>query len=151
MRVVAQRVSSASVTVEGEVVGQIAHGLLLLVGVAPDDTTADCEAMANKLAGLRIFADDQGHMNRDVLESGGSVLAVSQFTLLADTRKGRRPSFIRAAPPEQAEPMFEVFVSALRARDLSVATGRFGANMAVELVNDGPVTIVLESVDGKLV
>ena len=143
MRAVVQRVSEARVTVAGETVGEIGPGLLVLLGVGHDDTEAGIVTVAGKVARLRIFADEAGHMNRSVLDTGGSVLAVSQFTLLADTRKGNRPSFIAAAPPERAEPLYEVFVEALRALGIEVATGRFGRSMEVALVNDGPVTIVM--------
>ena len=143
MRAVVQRVSRASVTVAGETVGEIGAGLLILLGVGHDDDRAGVVALAGKIARLRIFADEAGHMNRSVLETGGAVLAVSQFTLLADTRKGNRPSFIGAAPPESAEPLYEAFVEALRSLGVEVATGRFGRSMEVALVNDGPVTIVL--------
>ena len=145
MRVVLQRVKSASVTVEGERISEIGPGLLLLVGVATGDGEAEAQWLANKVAGLRIVADDEGRMNRSVVESGGEVLAVSQFTLLGDARKGRRPSFAGAAPPEAAEPLFDLFCERLREAGVrAVETGRFGAMMDVALVNDGPVTIVLE-------
>jgi D-tyrosyl-tRNA(Tyr) deacylase len=143
VRAVVQRVSEARVTVAGETAGEIGPGLLVLLGVGHDDDRAGIAALAGKVARLRIFADDAGQMNRSVLETGGSVLAVSQFTLLADTRKGNRPSFVAAAPPERAEPLYEAFVEALRALGVEVATGRFGQSMEVALVNDGPVTIVL--------
>ena len=143
MRAVVQRVSEASVTVAAETVGAIGPGLLVLLGVGHDDDAAAIAGLAGKVARLRIFEDDAGHMNRSVLDTGGAVLAVSQFTLLADTRKGNRPSFIAAAPPEVAEPLYETFVEALRALGLEVATGRFGRSMQVALVNDGPVTIVI--------
>jgi D-aminoacyl-tRNA deacylase len=143
VRAVVQRVLKARVTVAGETVGEIGPGLLVLLGVGHDDDEAGIVALAGKVARLRIFADEAGHMNRSVLETGGSVLAVSQFTLLADTRKGNRPSFIAAAPPERAEPLYEAFAGALRALGIEVATGRFGRSMEVALVNDGPVTIVL--------
>ena len=143
MRAVVQRVSRASVTVAGETVGEIGAGLLILLGVGHDDDRAGVVALAGKIARLRIFADEAGHMNRSVLETGGAVLAVSQFTLLADTRKGNRPSFIGAAPPESAEPLYEAFVEALRSLGVEVATGRFGRSMEVALVNDGPVTIIV--------
>ena len=143
MRAVVQRVSEARVTVAGETVGEIGPGLLVLLGVGHDDTEAGSVTLAGKVARLRIFADEAGHMNRSVLDTGGAVLAVSQFTLLADTRKGNRPSFIAAAPPERAEPLYEAFVEALRALGIEVATGRFGQSMEVALVNNGPVTIVM--------
>ena len=145
MRIVLQRVSEASVTVEGEVVSEIGSGLLLLVGVAAGDGEAQADWLAEKVAGLRIFSDEEGKMNLSVRDVGGEVLAVSQFTLLADTRKGKRPSFVRAAPPEEAEPLFDHFCERLRASGVgTVETGSFGAMMEVALVNDGPVTIVLE-------
>ena len=145
MRVVLQRVREASVTVEGERISEIGPGLLLLVGVAKGDTGAEAGWLAQKISGLRIMADGEGKMNRSVTESGGEVLAVSQFTLLADARKGKRPSFVGAAPPEEAEPLFDAFCDRLREAGVArVLTGRFGAMMNVALVNDGPVTIVLE-------
>jgi D-tyrosyl-tRNA(Tyr) deacylase len=145
VRIVLQRVSEASVTVEGEVVSEIGSGLLLLVGVAAGDGEAQADWLAEKVAGLRIFSDEEGKMNLSVRDVGGEVLAVSQFTLLADTRKGKRPSFVRAAPPEEAEPLFDHFCERLRASGVgTVETGSFGAMMQVALVNDGPVTIVLE-------
>lgn len=145
MRIVLQRVRSASVTVEDRVISEIGSGLLLLVGVAQGDSEADAAWLASKVARLRVFGDEEGKMNLGVVEVGGEILAVSQFTLLADTRKGNRPSFIRAAPPHAAEPLFEYFCALLREEGVaSVKTGRFGAMMDVALVNDGPVTIVLE-------
>ena len=145
MRIVLQRVKNASVTVEGERISGIGAGLLLLVGVARGDGEAEAGWLAEKVAGLRIFGDENGKMNLGVREVGGEVLAVSQFTLLADTRKGKRPSFVHAAPPEEAEQLFEYFCERLRAAGVgSVETGSFGAMMDVALVNDGPVTIVLE-------
>ncbi|KAA9338291.1 D-tyrosyl-tRNA(Tyr) deacylase [Hymenobacter busanensis] len=146
MRVVVQRVTEASVTVEGEVTGQIAAGLLVLVGFAPTDTAADLDWMARKLVQLRIFGDDEGRMNRSVQDIGGDVLVVSQFTLLADARKGNRPSYIGAAGPDIAVPLYEQLATLLqRLMGRPVATGRFGADMKVRLLNDGPVTIVLDS------
>ncbi len=145
MRIILQRVRRASVTVEGEVVSEIEGGLLLLVGVADGDTQAEADWLAQKIAGLRVMRDEDDKMNRSVVETGGAILAVSQFTLLADTRKGKRPSFVHAAPPEQAEPLFDYFVECLRAaRVTPVKTGQFGAMMDVTLVNDGPVTLFLE-------
>ncbi len=145
MRVVLQRVREASVTVEGERISEISPGLLLLVGVAHADSKAEAGWLAEKIAGLRIMGDEEGKMNRSVKDVGGAVLAVSQFTLLADTRKGKRPSFVGAAPPEEAERLFDHFCEKLRAAGVNrVETGRFGAMMDVALVNDGPVTIVLE-------
>ena len=146
MRLVIQRVREASVTVEGRITGQIGPGLLVLIGCAPGDTEATLTWLVRKLANLRIFADEQGQMNCSVRDVGGQVLAVSQFTLLADARKGNRPSYIGAAPPAVAEPLYERFV-ALLAQELGqpVPTGIFGADMQVRLLNDGPVTIVLDS------
>jgi D-tyrosyl-tRNA(Tyr) deacylase len=144
VRVVAQRVRRASVDVEGSRIAEIGPGLLLLVGIAASDGRIDLDKVAKKIVDLRIFADEEGKMNRSVLETGGAVLAVSQFTLYADTRKGRRPSFVNAAPPEVAKPLFDRLVEAISARGVRVETGRFGAKMAVELTNDGPVTLVIE-------
>lgn len=144
MRIVLQRVSRARVTVADEPVGSIGPGFLLLVGVTHTDNEANAAWLAAKIAGLRVFEDEDGKMNRSLLDVGGDVLAVSQFTLHGDTRKGRRPSFVRAARPEHAESLFDRFVNLLREQGLTVATGRFGAMMEVELVNDGPVTLILE-------
>lgn len=144
MRVVVQRVSRASVEVRGNTVASIDHGLLALVGVAPTDGASEVEAAADKLVGLRIFADDDGKMNRSVSDVEGSVLIVSQFTLLGDTTKGRRPSFVGAAQPELAEPLIESLIAAIESRGIPTATGKFGAHMLVSLVNDGPVTLVLD-------
>ena len=146
MRVVLQRVSQASVTVEGRVTGAIGRGLLVLAGAAPDDTEEDRDWLARKIVQLRVFADDEGVMNRSVADVGGELLAVSQFTLYASTRKGNRPSFNDAAKPDLAVPLYESFVRHLeRASSRPVDTGRFGAMMAVSLVNDGPVTLVIDS------
>jgi D-tyrosyl-tRNA(Tyr) deacylase len=145
VRIVLQRVSEASVAVGGERVSDIGPGLLLLVGVATGDGEAQADWLTEKVAGLRIFNDENGKMNLSVRDVEGGVLAVSQFTLLADTRKGKRPSFVHAAPPEEAAPLFDYFCERLRAAGVSrVETGSFGAMMEVALVNDGPVTIVLE-------
>jgi len=144
MRAVIQRVGRASVTVDGTVVGRINHGLLVLLGVAHGDTEETARALAGKIARLRIFQDEAGKMNLSVRDVGGAVLAVSQFTLLADTRKGNRPSFIGAAPPEEAERLYEVFCQAVAAEGLPVERGLFGAMMDVDLVNQGPVTIVMD-------
>jgi D-aminoacyl-tRNA deacylase len=145
LRVVLQRVKSASVAVEDEIISEVGPGLLLFVGVAVSDGEAEADWLAEKLAGLRIFNDEEGKMNLSVRDVGGEVLAVSQFTLLADTKKGKRPSFVGAAPPEEAEPLFDYLCERLRAAGVvSVKTGSFGAMMSVALVNDGPVTIVLE-------
>lgn len=144
MRIVLQRVARARVTVEGRVTGEIGRGLLLLAGFTDGDSEDALAWMADKVVGLRIFPDDDGKMNRSVQEVGGGLLVVSQFTLYGDTRKGRRPSFVDAARPEIAIPLYERFVELLRATGLSVGTGEFGAMMEVELVNDGPVTLILE-------
>jgi D-tyrosyl-tRNA(Tyr) deacylase len=146
MRALIQRVSEASVRVDGRVVGAIGPGLLVLAGVAVDDTAADRDWLTRKIVAMRIFADDAGVMNRSVQETGGDILAVSQFTLHASTRKGNRPSWSAAAPPEVAQPAFDAFVAALAALlGRPVSTGTFGADMAVSLVNDGPVTVWLDS------
>jgi D-tyrosyl-tRNA(Tyr) deacylase len=146
MRAVVQRVSRASVTVEGEVTGAIDRGLLVLVGIAGDDTDADIAWLAGKIAGQKLFDDQSGRMNLSVTEAGGGVLVVSQFTLLASTRKGTKPSWHRAAPPEVAVPLYEEFVRAMEtAIGRPVPTGKFGAMMEVSLVNDGPLTLVLDS------
>jgi D-tyrosyl-tRNA(Tyr) deacylase len=145
MRVVVQRVSRARVVVGEEVTGAIERGLLVLLGVAAGDTAEAAHWLADKVVGLRIFADAAGKMNLDVTEAGGGVLVVSQFTLYGDCRKGRRPSFVGAAGPELAVPLYEVFVAAVRAHGVPTATGRFGAMMQVELVNDGPVTVIIDS------
>ena len=147
MRAVLQRVHSARVLVDGEVVGAIDHGVLVYVGVAEGDTSAEAEWLADKIAGLRIFPSEARPIDRSLLDVGGAAIVVSQFTLLADTRRGRRPSFTAAAPPEVAEPLVDAVVEALRASGIEVATGRFGAMMQVESTNDGPVTIVLDSAD----
>ena len=145
MRALIQRVSHASVTADGKVVGQIGHGLLVLLGVGQDDSEVQVKTLADKIVYLRIFGDDEGKMNRSLLEVGGQVLVVSQFTLYADVRRGRRPSFTNAAPPSLAEPLVERFKAAIAAYGLTVADGIFGAMMQVELCNDGPVTIWMDS------
>jgi D-tyrosyl-tRNA(Tyr) deacylase len=145
MRAVVQRVSRARVTIEREVVGDIATGLLVLLGITHADTAQEAKWLAEKIVGLRIFEDDEGKMNRDVQEVGGAVLVVSQFTLYGDCRKGRRPSFIDAAPPPIAIPLYEAFINGVKALGVPTATGRFGAMMDVELVNAGPVTLILDS------
>jgi D-aminoacyl-tRNA deacylase len=147
VRAVVQRVTKASVSIEGEVVGVIETGLVVLLGVKPGDDERAIDFLAEKIANLRIFPDDDGKMNRSVLDDGGGALVVSQFTLYGDCRKGRRPSFIDAAPPEIAEPLYERFVARLRGYGLKVETGRFAADMKVELVNDGPVTLIVDSPD----
>jgi D-aminoacyl-tRNA deacylase len=145
MRAVLQRVSKANVAVDGRVTGEIGAGLVVLLAVGREDTPATAASMAEKVVNLRIFNDDQGKMNRSLLEVGGSVLAISQFTLYGDARGQRRPSFLQAAPPEQGKALYEEFVHALKAFGVRVETGVFQAHMAVELVNDGPVTILLDS------
>lgn len=145
MRAVIQRVERASVSVEGEIRGQIGAGFLVLIGVEESDGDADFRYIAEKVPNLRVFEDEQGKMNRSLLDVGGELLAVSQFTLLGDARGGRRPSFITAARPETADPMYERLVADWRARGIRVETGVFGAHMKVSLVNDGPVTILLDS------
>lgn len=144
MRVVLQRVSRASVAIGGRAAGAIGPGFCLLVGFTHGDTTAQVDWMADKVAGLRLFADAEGRMNLGLAEVEGAVLVVSQFTLYGDAAKGRRPSFIDAARPEEAIPLYEGFIAALRTRGVEVATGEFGADMQVDLVNDGPVTLILE-------
>jgi len=148
MRVILQRVTSGRVTVNGEVTGTVGRGFVALVGVTHGDTTAEAELLARKTAHLRVFDDEQGKMNRSALDTGGGVLVVSQFTLYADTRKGRRPSFIGAALPEAAAPLVQHYAVQLAAEGIShIGHGVFGAMMEVELVNDGPVTIILDSAD----
>jgi D-aminoacyl-tRNA deacylase len=145
MRAVVQRVTAARVTVDGAVVGEIGAGLLILLGVGKADTAADAEYLAEKIAGLRIFSDSAGKMNLSLTDTGGAMLAVSQFTLYGDCRKGRRPSFDYAAPAEQARALYEHFVEAARRQGIRVETGTFQAHMAVSLTNDGPVTLIVES------
>ncbi|MCZ6677655.1 MAG: D-aminoacyl-tRNA deacylase [Candidatus Poribacteria bacterium] len=145
MRVVVQRVKSASVTVDGERISEIRQGLLILLGVAQEDTSADVDYMANKIANLRIFEDEEGRMNRSILEIRGEALVVSQFTLYGDCRKGRRPSFIAAARPEKADGLYQEFMAAIAKMEVPVQGGVFQAMMDVELINDGPVTILLDS------
>jgi D-aminoacyl-tRNA deacylase len=145
MRIVLQRVTRASVTVEARVTGEIGPGLVVLVAVGREDSCATAASMAEKIVNLRIFNDDQGKMNRSLLDTGGAILAVSQFTLYGDARGGRRPSFVLAAPPERGKALYEEFVAALRALGVRVETGVFQAHMSVDLVNDGPVTILLDS------
>lgn len=148
MRCVVQRVSRASVTVEGKITGQVEKGNMVLVGVEQGDDEQDVRYCADKVAGLRVFEDENGKMNRSVKDVGGAVLAVSQFTLLGDARHGRRPSFSNAARPEEANALYEAFCQALRAENIRVETGVFQTDMQVELVNDGPVTILLDSRKG---
>lgn len=145
MKVVVQRSKQARVEVEDSIVGQIEHGLVLLVGITHEDTEKDIEFIADKVANLRIFSDEEGKMNHSVLDTGGQILSISQFTLYGDCRKGRRPNFMAAARPEQAEVLYERFNQALREKGLIVETGKFGAMMQVHLVNDGPVTLIVES------
>jgi D-tyrosyl-tRNA(Tyr) deacylase len=145
MRLLLQRVTRGSVSVAGRVVGSIGPGLVVLVGVGHEDTEATARALADRTVDLRIFRDDDGRTNRSLLDVGGEVLAISQFTLYGDTRKGRRPSFLDAAPPEQGDALYQAYARAVAARGVRVATGEFGAEMAVELVNDGPMTIWLDS------
>ncbi len=145
MRVVLQRTKQASVTVDNEITGSISHGYMLLVGITHEDTATDVEYCARKVAELRLFEDEEGKMNRSIHEVGGQILSVSQFTLYADTKKGRRPSFTNAARPDCAKPLWDTFNDALKAHGLHVETGVFGADMDVALINDGPVTIIIES------
>lgn len=145
MIVVVQRVSNASVNVEGRTVGQIGAGLLLLIGVADTDTLQDIEFVAGKCVNLRIFGDEEGKLNRSLLETGGQILAISQFTLLGDTLKGRRPSFVHAAPPEKAEMYYNLFIDKLKSFGIHVESGIFGAMMDVQLTNQGPVTLIIHS------
>lgn len=145
MRVVLQRVAHASVTVDGEIIGKIQRGFLLLVGVTHDDVMEDMEYLVRKIVQMRIFEDEEGKLNRSIQDIGGEILSVSQFTLYADTKKGNRPSFSKAAPGDVALEMFEQFNGLLRDTGIPVETGQFGADMKVELLNDGPVTILLDS------
>ncbi len=144
MRAVVQRVTHARVVIGGETVGEIGQGLAVLCGVTHADTPEQARWLAEKVAGLRIFNDADGKMNRDIQDAGGAMLIVSQFTLYGDCRKGKRPSFIEAAPPAVAIPLYEIFIDSVKALGIPVATGRFGADMQVELVNDGPVTLIVE-------
>ena len=150
MRAVIQRVERASVSVSGETVARIGCGLVVLVGVGHDDEPTDAAALAKKLVSLRVFSDDEGRMNRSVADVGGAVLVVSQFTLLADVRRGRRPSFVDAAAPDIAEPLVEDVARSIAAEGVSVATGSFGAHMKIELSNDGPVTVIVDVAAGKV-
>jgi D-tyrosyl-tRNA(Tyr) deacylase len=145
MRACIQRVSRASVTIDGQVVGSIGRGVLVLLGVGQGDGEQDARHLADRICALRIFEDDEGKMNRSLEDIGGAMLVVSQFTLFGDCRKGRRPSFTRAAPPDLAERLYDVFVAAVDTRGIQVATGRFRAYMDVALVNDGPVTLLMDS------
>ncbi|HET9960814.1 MAG TPA: D-aminoacyl-tRNA deacylase [Nitrospiraceae bacterium] len=148
MRAVLQRVTHASVRVDDEVVGRIGTGLLILLGIAKDDGESALQYIVNKIQTLRIFSDEQGKMNRSLSDAGGAILLVSQFTLLGNTAKGRRPGFDQAAPPDKAKRLFEEAVTRLRREGMTVETGRFGAHMQVELLNDGPVTFILDSNQG---
>lgn len=145
MRSVVQRVTKAKVSVEEEVVGKIENGLMILLGIEDNDEIKDIEYMVDKVINLRIFEDEDGKMNKSVIDTGGSILAVSQFTLLGDARKGRRPSFINAALPEKAIPLYELFLKKIQEKNINIQQGIFGAEMQVELINDGPVTILLDS------
>ncbi|MBL8830139.1 MAG: D-tyrosyl-tRNA(Tyr) deacylase [Planctomycetaceae bacterium] len=145
MRAVVQRVTQSSVTISTEIVGQISQGLLVLLGVGEGDTLDDVKYLADKIVSLRVFEDDAGKMNRSLVDVSGAMLVVSQFTLMGDCRKGRRPSFDSAAPPELAESLYEAFCSAVRGLGVQVETGRFRQNMQVALINDGPVTLLLDS------
>lgn len=145
MRAVVQRVTRADVTVDGETVGQIGPGFLVLLGVAADDQREDVVATATKIVGLRVFEDDAGKMNRSLADVGGSMLVVSQFTLLGDCRTGRRPSFTAAAPPERANTLYQEFIAEVRGQGITVETGKFQADMKVSLTNDGPVTLLIDS------
>ncbi len=145
MRAVIQRVKQSLVTVENQTVGKIGNGLLVFLGVAKQDGDRDADYLADKIANLRVFEDENGKMNRSLLETSGEMLVVSQFTLLGDCRKGRRPSFINAAGPDEANALYERFVSLVRQKGISVQTGQFQTMMAVSLINDGPVTLILES------
>ena len=151
MRAVIQRSKAASVTVEGEVLGAIDHGLVVLLGVSEEDTEADIDAIIQKMIHLRIFEDEAGKMNLSLMDVAGSVLSISQFTLYADIRKGRRPSFTKAMHPGKAEEMYDVFNEKLSVAGVHVETGKFGAMMDVTLTNDGPVTIIMETADGKII
>lgn len=145
MRAVVQRVTGASVQIDGAEVARIRHGFAVLLGVSTEDTEADARTLAEKIGHLRVFDDEQGKLNRSIIDVHGSVLSVSQFTLLGDTSGGRRPSFIKAAPPDAAEPLYETFNGALRDLGVPVLTGRFRAKMVVEIHNDGPVTLILDT------
>jgi D-aminoacyl-tRNA deacylase len=147
MRAVIQRVSQASVEIDNKVVGSIGNGFVVLLGITMEDDEKDAEYLANKTANLRVFEDNAGKMNVSLLESQGEVLAISQFTLYSDTRKGRRPSFIKAAPPEKAEPLYNAYINYLEKFNIKVATGVFGAMMMVNIHNYGPVTIIIDSED----
>ena len=144
LKVVIQRVTEASVSINGSIHGKIKKGLMILIGIAADDTTEQADWIAHKIANMRIFEDNENHMNRSLLDTGGEILAISQFTLYADCKKGNRPNFMAAGRPQMAEPLYEYLCNALRALGIHVETGKFGADMQVSLINNGPVTIVLE-------
>lgn len=144
MKTVIQRVTEASVSIEGKINGEIKKGLMILIGISADDTKEQADWIAHKIANMRIFEDASSHMNRSILDTGGAILAVSQFTLYADCRKGNRPNFMSAGRPEMSEPLYEYLCEALRSYGIHVETGIFGADMQVSLINDGPVTIILE-------
>lgn len=144
MRIILQRSKEASVTIDGDQVGAISHGLVLLVGVTHEDTLKEVDYLVDKVVNLRIFEDEQGKMNHSLLDTGGAILSVSQFTLYGDTRKGRRPSFTEAAKPDMASDLYDLFNDRLKEKGVQVETGRFGADMDVQLTNDGPVTLILE-------
>ena len=150
MRIVLQRVKSASVSIEGTVVGEIEHGFLLLVGVGPDDNRDDASYLARKIAGMRIFSDENGKMNLSIDQVGGKILSVSQFTLFADTKKGNRPSFIEAAKPDLAKELYLKFIEEFKNFGIETQEGEFGADMKVELLNDGPVTIIIDTKDANI-
>ncbi len=145
MRAVIQRVTSCEVRIDNRIVGKIGPGLVVLLGISRSDEAKDAEYLSDKLVCLRIFEDEEGKMNSSLLETGGAIMIISQFTLLGNCRKGRRPSFVEAAPPEEARWLYEYFVSRMKSKNIPVATGRFQAKMAVSLINDGPVTLVVES------
>lgn len=147
MRLVIQRVAKASVEIDQKIVGEIQTGLMILIGIEDADTTEDADWLLNKVIGMRVFSDDEGKMNRSIQEVNGKILLVSQFTLHASTKKGNRPSFIKAARPEKAIPLYEYFISETRKRGIEIATGIFGGDMKVALTNDGPVTILIDSKD----
>lgn len=151
MRAVIQRARNARVTVDQKVIGQIDHGFVILLGVTHEDTEKDIDTLVNKIIHLRIFEDEEGKMNRSLLDTKGSILSISQFTLYADTRKGRRPSFVKAAKPDYADELYQLFNRKLKEAGVHVETGKFGAMMDVQLTNVGPVTIILETKDGILV
>ncbi len=151
MKVIIQRSKNASVIVRGEVVGQIDHGLVALVGISESDTEEDVKKIVQKMISLRIFADEEDKMNLSIQETGGSILSISQFTLYADVRKGRRPNFTKAAEPRKAEHLYNLFNKLIQEEAISVQTGLFGEMMEVELINDGPVTLILETEAGKLI